>query len=201
MRCEIVAIGTELLLGQIHDTNSAWIGEQLALTGIDSFYQTKVGDNFDRIVGSIALALERSEAVITCGGLGPTQDDITRDAVASLMGVEMVRDPAIGDRIRHMFESRGRVMTENNLRQADVPVGASIIEQMPGTAPGLVCPIGDKVVYCVPGVPSEMKIMMEGTILPDLQRRAGVASMIQSRVLKTWGHSESGPSGITGRAH
>ena len=192
MRCEVVAIGTELLLGQIHDTNSAWIGEQLALAGIDSLYQTKVGDNFDRIVGAIKLGLERSDAVITCGGLGPTQDDITRDAIASLMGVEMERRQDLCDRIKHMFESRGRVMPENNLRQADVPIGASVIEQMPGTAPGLVCPVGEKVIYAVPGVPSEMRAMMRGTILPDLQQRAGVAGVIKSRVLKTWGHSESG---------
>lgn len=192
MRCEVVAIGTELLLGQIHDTNSAWIGEQLALSGIDSLYQTKVGDNFDRIVGAIKLGLERSDAVITCGGLGPTQDDITRDAIAALMGVEMERRQDLCDRIKHMFESRGRVMPENNLRQADVPIGASVIEQMPGTAPGLVCPVGEKVIYAVPGVPSEMRAMMRGTILPDLQHRAGVAGVIKSRVLKTWGHSESG---------
>lgn len=192
MRCEILAIGTELLLGQIHDTNSAWIGEQLALTGIDSLYQTKVGDNFDRIVGALQLALDRSDAVICCGGLGPTQDDITRDAIAGIMGVEMKRRQDLCDRIRHMFESRGRVMPENNLRQADVPIGASVIEQMPGTAPGLVCPVGEKVIYAVPGVPNEMRKMMRGTILPDLQQRAGVAGVIKSRVLKTWGHSESG---------
>ena len=192
MRCEVIAIGTELLLGQIHDTNSAWIGEHLALAGIDSLHQTKVGDNFERIVGALKLGLERSDAVITCGGLGPTQDDITRDAIASLMGVDMERRQDLCDRIRHMFESRGRVMPENNLRQADVPVGASVIEQMPGTAPGLVCPVGEKVIYAVPGVPSEMRAMMNGTILPDLQQRAGFAGVIKSRVLKTWGHSESG---------
>ena len=142
----------------------------MALSGIDSLYQTKVGDNFDRIVGAIKLGLERSDAVITCGGLGPTQDDITRDAIASLMGVEMERRRDLCDRIKHMFESRGRVMPENNLRQADVPIGASVIEQMPGTAPGLVCPVGEKVIYAVPGVPSEMRAMMRGTILPDLQQ-------------------------------
>lgn len=192
MRCEVLAIGTELLLGQIHDTNSSWIGEQLALVGVDSLHQTKVGDNLQRIIDALELALSRSDAVITCGGLGPTQDDITRDAIAKLMGVEMTRRDDIGERIRQMFESRGRVMPENNLRQADVPNGASIIEQMPGTAPGLVCPVGEKVIYAVPGVPNEMKTMMTGTILPDLQKRAGVAGVIKSRVLKTWGHSESG---------
>ena len=124
MRCEVVAIGTELLLGIIVDSNSAWIGEQLALAGIDSYYQVKVGDNFARIEACIRQALERSDAVICCGGLGPTQDDITRDVIARVMGVEMRRDEAIADKIRHIFESRGRVMSANNLRQADIPVGA-----------------------------------------------------------------------------
>jgi nicotinamide-nucleotide amidase len=192
MRCEVVAIGTELLLGQITDTNSSWIGEQLALTGIDSYYQVKVGDNLERMIECIRHALARSDAVITCGGLGPTQDDITREALARIMGVGLVRDDAIAARIRHMFESRGREMPANNLLQAEVPVGATPIAQMPGTAPGLVCPVGDKVIYAVPGVPSEMREMMKGTILPDLKRRAGVSSVIKSRVLRTWGHSESG---------
>lgn len=192
MRCEVVAIGTELLLGIINDTNSSWIGERLALNGIDSFFQVKVGDNFNRIEASIRTALERSEAVICCGGLGPTQDDITRDVIASIMGSGMRRDEAIAEEIRQRFERRGRRMAPNNLRQADVPVGARTIEQMPGTAPGLVCPVGEKVIYAVPGVPSEMKIMMEGTILPDLVRRSGQTGVIRSRVLRTWGISESG---------
>ena len=192
MRCEVVAIGTELLLGIIVDSNSAWLGEQLALAGIDSYYQVKVGDNFARIEACIRQGLERSDAVICCGGLGPTQDDITRDVIARVMGVEMRRDPAIADKIRHIFESRGRVMSANNLLQANIPIGAQPIAQMPGTAPGLVCPVGNKVIYAVPGVPSEMREMFLGTILPDLVRRAGQASVIKSRVLRTWGMSESG---------
>ena len=136
--------------------------------------------------------MERSDAVICCGGLGPTQDDITRDVIARVMGVEMRRDEAIAAKIRHIFESRGRVMSANNLLQANIPVGAAPIAQMPGTAPGLVCPVGDKVIYAMPGVPSEMREMFLGTILPDLQRRAGQASVIKSRVLRTWGMSESG---------
>ena len=192
MRCEVVAIGTELLLGQIVDTNSSWIGEQLALAGIDSHFQVKVGDNFKRIEFCIRQALERSDAVICCGGLGPTQDDITRDVIAQVMGAGMHRDEAIVAKIRHMFESRGRVMSDNNRRQADIPVGASPIPQMPGTAPGLLCPIGDKVIYAVPGVPHEMREMMAGTILPDLRRRSGQTTVIRSRVLRTWGNSESG---------
>lgn len=192
MRCEVVAVGTELLLGQIVDTNSSWVGEQLALAGIDSLYQTKVGDNWDRIRSSLELALERSDAVIVCGGLGPTQDDITREVIAEVMGVELELDPAIEERIRKMFGSRARDMPANNLRQAMVPKGASTIAQQPGTAPGLVCPIGDKVIYAVPGVPYEMQEMVEGTVIPDLQRRAGVTAVIGSRVLRTWGQSESG---------
>jgi nicotinamide-nucleotide amidase len=192
MKVEVVAIGTELLLGQIVDTNSSWIGEQLALAGLDSHFQTKVGDNLGRMVESLRLALGRSDAVICCGGLGPTQDDVTREAIAEVMGVELVRDPAVEARIRAMFEARGRAMAANNLRQADVPRGASTIPQQPGTAPGLICPVGDKVVYAVPGVPSEMREMVAGTVIADLQRRSGVRAAIVSRVLRTWGQSESG---------
>jgi nicotinamide-nucleotide amidase len=196
MRCEIVAIGTELLLGQIVDTNSSWIGEQLALIGIDSHFQVKVGDNFDRMEQTIRHALDRSDAVICCGGLGPTQDDITREVIAAIMGVELERDEAVVDKIRDMFESRGRVMVDNNRRQADIPMGASLIPQMPGTAPGLICPVSaigdDKVIYAVPGVPHEMRTMMMGTILDDLRRRSGERAVIRSRVLRTWGDSESG---------
>src|ERR1051326_2078456 len=121
MRCEVVAVGTELLLGQIVDTNSAWMGEQLAQAGIDSHFQTKVGDNLDRMVLALRTALARSDAVIVCGGLGPTQDDITREAIAQVMNTELERDDAIAERIREMFSARGREMADNNLRQADVP--------------------------------------------------------------------------------
>jgi nicotinamide-nucleotide amidase len=192
MRCEVVAIGTELLLGQIVDTNSAWIGEQLALAGIDSHFQTKVGDNHGRIVACIRLALERSDAVILCGGLGPTQDDITREAIAEVMGVRLIRRPEIAEHLRALFASRGREMAPSNLRQADVPEGASVIPEMPGTAPGLICPVGEKVVYAVPGVPHEMRTMVGARVIPDLQRRAGVRAVIRSRVLRTWGQTESG---------
>ena len=196
MNCEVVAVGTELLLGQVVDTNSAWIGEQLAAVGIDSFHQTKVGDNHDRLVGALELALNRSDAVIVCGGLGPTPDDITREALAAVMGAELVRDEAVAERIRSRFARRGREMAANNLRQADVPAGASVIGVQPGTAPGLVCPVRrggrDKVVYAVPGVPWEMREMMAEAVLVDLAERAGARSVIASRVLRTWGRSESG---------
>lgn len=192
MRCEVVAIGTELLLGQITDTNSSWIGAQLALIGVDSHFQVKVGDNAERMARCIRQALDRAEAVICCGGLGPTQDDITREVIAEVMGVALRRDPAIERKIVALFARRGRVMTENNRRQADIPVGGAPIPEMPGTAPGLICPVGEKVIYAVPGVPFEMRAMLAGTVLPDLRRRAGGEATIRSRVLRTWGLSESG---------
>ena len=193
MRCEIVAVGTEILLGQIIDTNSAWIAERLAETGVDCHFQTVVGDNPERMLEVLASALERAEALIVTGGLGPTQDDLTREVVAELMGVELVRDMEIVERIQERFSSRGRPMPENNLKQADVPVGANAIAEMPGTAAGLICPMPEgKVIYLVPGVPTEMKQMLEGTVLQDLVSRSGEKSVISSRVLKTWGHSESG---------
>lgn len=190
MRCELIAVGTELLLGQIVDTNSSWMGEQLALTGIDSHYQSKVGDNPGRIREVLERALERSDAVIMCGGLGPTQDDLTRPVIAEVMGVDLVRDPDIVARIEKRFGNRP--MPQNNLLQADVPVGATAIPVMPGTAPGLMAPVGDKVIYAVPGVPWEMKAMMNEFILPNMQERAGITAVIQSRTLRTWGQSESG---------
>lgn len=192
MRCEVVAIGTELLLGQIVDTNSSWIGEQLALAGIDSLHQTKVGDNLDRIVGTLRTAIERSDAVICCGGLGPTQDDLTRDAIAAVLGVGMVRDDEIVDRLLHMFGSRGRPMPTNNLRQADRPDGAEWIPVMPGTAAGIVCEVEGTAIYAVPGVPWEMRDMVTQFVVPDLQHRAGITAVIRSRTLRTWGQSESG---------
>ena len=192
VRCDVLAIGTELLLGQIVDTNSAWIGEQLAASGIDCLFQAKVGDNHARIVDGLRASLARADAVLVCGGLGPTHDDITREAITEVMGSELVTDDGVADVIRHMFESRGRRMPDNNLRQAMVPVGATVIPQTRGTAPGLICPVGDKVVYAVPGVPHEMQEMLERAVLPDLLRRSGEASVIASRVLRTWGESESG---------
>ena len=192
MRCSVIAVGTELLLGQIIDTNSSWIGEQLAANGIDSLIQVKVGDNHDRVVAVLRSALADADAVIMCGGLGPTHDDLTREAIAEVMGAPLELHDAIADVIRAIFESRGRRMPENNLRQAMVPRGAEVIHQTRGTAPGLICPVGDKVVYAMPGVPHEMHDMMERAVLPDLRRRNGDVSVIASRVIRTWGESESG---------
>jgi nicotinamide-nucleotide amidase len=191
MRAEVVAAGTELLLGQIVDTNSAWIGERLALSGIDCHFQTRVGDNVARIVSVLRTALGRNEAVIVCGGLGPTQDDLTREAIALVMNAPLRRDAAVMQTIRDRFVPRGssRTMPANNEQQADVPEGAAVIHQTIGTAPGLICPVGDKVMYALPGVPYELHDMMERAVLPDLRRRSGQAAVIRSRTLKTWGHS------------
>jgi nicotinamide-nucleotide amidase len=195
MRIEIVAVGTELLLGQIADTNSAWLGEQLALAGVDSHFHQAVGDNRRRIVLALRTALARGDGVITCGGLGPTHDDITREAIAEVMNVPLQRDPAIVERIAQLFSSRGRAMPASNERQADVPEGATVIPQQLGTAPGLICPVGNKVVYALPGVPYEMQEMFTRAVLPDLRARqgeSGEGGVIASRVVKTWGLSESG---------
>ena len=196
MRIEIVAVGTELLLGQIADTNSAWLGEHLAAAGIGSHFHQAVGDNHQRMVLAFRTALARSDGIIVCGGLGPTHDDITRDAIAEVMNVPLERDEKLVERISSMFTSRGREMPPSNLRQADVPKGATIIPQTKGTAPGLICPLGHKVIYAVPGVPYEMSDMFDRGILPDLQHRMSeneeATGVIASRVLRTWGMSESG---------
>lgn len=196
MRCDVLAVGTELLLGQITDTNSQWIGDQLASVGVDSLLQVKVGDNLGRIVTTLRRMLAEADAVIMCGGLGPTHDDLTREAIAAVMGVDLRNDDDLADVIREMFASRGRRMPANNLRQAMVPVGATVIPQTRGTAPGLICPVRidgvERVVYAVPGVPHEMKDMVQRAILPDLLARSGESSVIVSRTLRTWGESESG---------
>ncbi len=191
MRCNVVAVGTELLLGQIVDTNSSYIGEQLAAVGIASHLQVKVGDNLERIVEACTTALQDAEAIIMCGGLGPTHDDLTREAIAVLMGVELVHNAEVAGVIEEMFAKRQRRMASNNLRQALVPVGARVIPQTRGTAPGLICPVGNKVIYAVPGVPHEMYDMLARAILPDLLQRSGSNAVIASRVLRTWGESES----------
>ena len=193
MRCEVVAVGTELLLGQVVDSNSAYIGDQLAPAGIDCHFHTKVGHNFERIASVLRIALDRSDAVIVCGGLGPTSDDISREAIAEVLGVPLVRDQAMVARIRDLFQARKREMAESNARQADLPEGATFIPQERGTAPGLICPVpgGDKVVYAVPGVPFEMKEMLDRAVIPDLKRRSGSTAVILSRMVRTWGVPES----------
>jgi nicotinamide-nucleotide amidase len=197
MRVDVLAIGTELLLGQIVDTNSAWIGEQLAAAGLDTFEHRKVGDNQARMVGAMRDLLRGADALIVCGGLGPTQDDVTREAVAELMGVPLERREELVEQIAALFGMRGRDMPANNLRQADVPVGGDAIPNPIGTAPGLRCEIpapdgGTRMVYAVPGVPYEMQQMIADHVIPDLLERSGERAVIVSRSLKTWGTSESG---------
>jgi nicotinamide-nucleotide amidase len=189
LECEVLAIGTELLLGHVVDTNSAWIGQRLAAAGISCHYQAKVGDNHARIVAALEDALGRSDAVVCCGGLGPTQDDITREAIAEVMGARLVRDPEVEAHLRERF--RGRDVPASNWKQADVPEGASLIMASTGTAPGLVCPVGSKVIYAVPGVPAEMREMVGGSVVPDLVRRSGERATIRSRFLRVWGVPES----------
>lgn len=191
MKCNVVAVGTELLLGQIVDTNSSYIGEQLAAAGIASHLQLKVGDNLERIVEAFHLALTDADAIIVCGGLGPTHDDLTRDAIADVMGVSLQHNADVAAVIEDMFAKRQRKMAANNLRQALVPEGATVIPQTRGTAPGLMCPVGNKVIYAVPGVPHEMHDMLSRAVLPDLLKRSGEQSVIVSRVLRTWGEAES----------
>jgi len=197
VRCDVLAIGTELLLGQIVDTNSAWIGEQLAAAGIDTYDHRKVGDNLGRMVASLRDLLREADAVIVCGGLGPTPDDVTREAIAEVMGVELERREELIEHIAKLFGIRGRDMPANNLRQADIPVGAEAIPNPIGTAPGVRGELeGEdgrtRVVYAVPGVPYEMQQMVTDFVLPDLLERSGEKAVIVSRSLKTWGTSESG---------
>src|SRR5262249_35959705 len=196
VRCDVLAIGTELLLGQIVDTNSAWIGEQLAAAGVDTCEHRKVGDNLGRMVQCLEELLERADAVIVCGGLGPTPDDVTREAIAEVMGVELERRDDLVHDHAPLLSSRGRARPANNLRQADVPKGGGVIPNPIGTAPGLQCELDvagtTKVLYAVPGVPYEMTRMVEEHVLPDLLERSGERSVIVSRSLKTWGASESG---------
>lgn len=196
MNVAVLAVGTELLLGQIIDSNSAWIGGELAAQGIDSLVQVKVGDNVGRIGRQLRQLLRDSDAVIVCGGLGPTHDDLTREAIAEVMGVELIPDEEVAEVIRGLFVARGRRMPDNNLRQALVPEGATVIPQTRGTAPGLICPVvvegAERFVYAVPGVPHEMEDMIFRAVIPDLRRRSGERATIVSRVLRTWGESESG---------
>ncbi len=196
MRADVLAIGTELLLGQIVDSNSSWIGEQLASAGIDTFDHRKVGDNQARMVAAMRDLLGEADALIICGGLGPTQDDVTRDAIAELMGVDLERREDLVEQIAAMFGVRGRDMPQNNLRQADVPAGGAHIPNPIGTAPGLRCAVEvdgqQRVVYAVPGVPYEMQQMVRDHVLPDLLELSGERAVIVSRSLKTWGTSESG---------
>ena len=192
MRCEIIGVGTELLLGQIVNTNAAWIGQRLADVGWDCLRHTVVGDNEQRIAEAVREALGRADAVILTGGLGPTQDDVTREALAEVAGVALARQPELETWLRERFGRMGvQRMAEMNLRQADVPEGARTIDNPRGTAPGLIVEVGGRPVYAVPGVPREMEGMLERVVLPGLAARAGEGRAIVSRTLRSVGVGES----------
>lgn len=190
MRAEILGVGTELLLGQIANTNAQWISERLAEIGVDVLRHEVVGDNAERIVDAFVVAASRADVVIATGGLGPTQDDITRPALAAAGGLELVRHPEIEEALRERFARMGREMPGSNLLQADVPDGGRTITPQRGSAPGLVVQIGSARVYALPGVPAEMREMMEGTVLPELAALVG-PSAIASRSLRCVGMAES----------
>lgn len=191
LSAEIVGVGTELLLGQIANTNARWMSERLATIGVDVLFHQVVGDNLDRVVHVLRAALLRVDVVLVTGGLGPTEDDLTRDAIATVADVSMVRHPEIEEMLRLKFTAFGRDMPQSNLRQADVPVGMRTIIPDRGTAPGLVAELpGGKRLYAVPGVPAEMEEMMEGTILPELAKLAGPATIV-SRTLRSASLGES----------
>jgi nicotinamide-nucleotide amidase len=190
MRAEIVGVGTEILLGQIANDNARFISERLAEVGVDVLYHTAVGDNLDRIAGVFREALDRADVLIGTGGLGPTQDDITREGLAQALGIRLVREPAIESFLRERFASRGRAFPESNLQQADVPEGGRFVLPNEGTAPGLAVRTEEgKFVYLMAGVPSEMREMMERMVLPELRELSGF--VIVSRILKVSGISES----------
>lgn len=190
MRAELVAIGTELLLGQIANTNAQWISERLAEVGVDVLHHTVVGDNHGRIVEALRLAASRAEVVIATGGLGPTGDDITREALAEVLGVGLERDAGIAEGLRARFARLGRTMPESNLVQADVPVGARTITARLGTAPGLCAERDGVAFYALPGVPVEMRDMMTLAVLPELAVRTGGGTIV-SRVIRCTGIAES----------
>jgi competence/damage-inducible protein CinA-like protein len=191
VRAEIVGVGTEILLGQICNDNAKWMSERLAEIGVDVLHHQAVGDKEERIAEAFRLALSRSDVVLITGGLGPTQDDITREGLAAALGVPLVRRPEIEDFLRERFASMGREMPEANLQQADVPEGGRYILPKRGSAPGLALETPDgKRVYAVAGVPSEMREMMNGTILPELAQVAGPAALV-SRILRVTGLAEA----------
>lgn len=191
MQAEIVTIGSELLLGQIVDTNSAVIARHLAATGLDLYYKTTVGDNLGRLVAVLRQALERSEVVITTGGIGPTADDVTREAVALATGRELVFSEHLMGQIEGFFRARGLTLSPSNRRQAFVPRGAIPIENPVGSAPAFIVPVEDRCVVTLPGVPREMEHLLLTRVLPYLRERYGLKGEIRLRVLKVVGLGES----------
>jgi competence/damage-inducible protein CinA-like protein len=191
MNVEILSIGTELLLGEIVDTNSAYIARQLRDIGVNIFYLTTVGDNLERITGAIRASLARADVVVTTGGLGPTVDDMTRQAVALATNRELEFRPELLDQIAERFRQLGTQMSENNRMQAYIPAGSIPVHNRLGTAPCFIVETEQGTVISLPGVPREMKDILETTIIPYLRERMGGMGIIKAQVLKTAGISES----------
>ena len=191
MRGELISVGTELLLGQIPDTNAQYLAQRLAELGIDLYYQSTVGDNPERLARALRVSLERSDLIIATGGLGPTQDDITAAAIAAVTGEELVVSEEAASWIRELFQRRGWPLSESQLKQALVPRGGRLVPNRLGTAPGFILEKEGKVVVALPGVPSEMQAMAEAEVFPYLRQRAGGSGVIKSRVLKFFGLPES----------
>jgi nicotinamide-nucleotide amidase len=188
---EVIAVGTELLLGQITNSNASHIGASLAEHGLDAHYQQVVGDNLERVSASIRTAVDRSDAVIITGGIGPTRDDLTREAVCDATGRAMVFDAGYAERLRGWWAQRGREMPESNLRQAEHPEGAELLANPKGTAPGLALDHDGTLIFCVPGVPQEMEHLLAEEVLPRIVARSGGHAVVESTLLRTWGESES----------
>lgn len=192
MNVEVLAVGTELLLGQIVNGNAADIGARLAAAGLDHYRQGVVGDNVARITSAIAEAVERADALIVTGGIGPTQDDLTREAICAAAGVPMDFDADYAEHLGRLWAARGREMPAANLRQAEHPRGAALIPNPKGTAPGLRLRVGGCWVFALPGVPQEMLPMVDEHVIPFLLGEAGdEGGVLISHVLRTWGESES----------
>lgn len=190
LNAEIVTTGTEILLGEIVDTNAAWIAQQLRDVGVNLFYKTTVGDNLARIRAVIELCMSRSDVIICSGGLGPTVDDMTRHAIAEATGRPLQMHEPSRRKLEERFVRLGVQMTENNYVQALIPEGAIVIDNPVGTAPGFIVETERSTVIAVPGVPREMKALMTETILPYLRQRGG-DGIIRRRVLRTIGIGES----------
>lgn len=191
MIVEVIAVGTELLLGQIVNSNAAFIGAALADHGFDAHFQQVVGDNLERVASSIRTAVGRADAVIITGGIGPTRDDLTREAVCEATDRPMVFDEAYADHLRSWWELRGREMPESNLKQADHPEGSELLINPKGTAPGLALAHDGSLIFCIPGVPQEMEHLLMNEVLPRIVARSDGPSVVASRLLRTWGQSES----------
>jgi nicotinamide-nucleotide amidase len=191
MIVEVLAVGTELLLGQIVNGNAAKIGTALADHGFDAHFQVVVGDNLDRVVSAIRTALGRADALIITGGIGPTRDDLTREAVCAALSLEMKFSDSYAEFLKERFVRWGRDMPSSNLRQAEYPDGAELLPNPKGTAPGLVLEHEGKLIFLLPGVPMEMTYLLEAEVMPRLGRAAGVDAVVFSRILRSWGRSES----------